>query len=83
MRFKLTTDAKRYLDTLDKPTVNRIYEALRSMTREPSVGDTKPLSGSDTLYRLRVGDFRIIYEIDGNNVIIEKISPRGQAYKGL
>jgi mRNA interferase RelE/StbE len=81
MRFKLTTDAKRYLDTLDKSTIDRIYEALRSMTREPPTGDIKPLSGSDTLYRLRVGDFRIIYEIDGNNVIIEKIAPRGQAYK--
>jgi len=81
MRFKLSSNAKKYLDSQDKPTIKRLYEALRSLTKDPPEGDIKPLTGSDNLYRLRTGDFRIIFEINGNNVIIDKIAPRGQAYK--
>lgn len=81
MRFKLTSDAKKYLDSLDKASVNRIYESLRKLTQIPPVGDVKSLQGNNELYRLRVGDLRIIYFIDNNNLIVLKISPRGQAYK--
>ena len=46
-------------------------------------GDVKPLSGSVRLYRLRVGDWRIVFSYpDGNTVVIEKIAPRGEVYKG-
>ena len=81
MRFKLLTDAKRYLDTLDKETVRQIYEALRKITKEPPIGDVKKLQGYETLYRLRLGSLRIIFEIKGNHILVEKIAPRGQACK--
>jgi mRNA interferase RelE/StbE len=81
MRFKLTKYAKKYLDTLEKDSVNRIYEGLRKLTKEPPEGDIKPIKGSDDHFRLRIGDFRILFEIEGNHAIIEKIRPRGKAYK--
>lgn len=82
MRFKLLPDARRYLDTLDKETVKqKIYEALRKMTREPPIGDVKRLQGFEALYRLRLGDLRIIFEKRDNHILVEKIAPRGQAYK--
>ena len=81
MRFKLTSDAKKYLDSLDKESANRIYDSLRKATKTPPYGDIKTLQGSNGLYRLRVGDLRIIFSIDNNNMIVFKISPRGQAYK--
>lgn len=81
MRFKLLPDARRYLDTLDKETVKQIYEALRKMTREPPIGDVKRLQGFEALYRLRLGDLRIIFEKRDNHILVEKIAPRGQAYK--
>ena len=81
MRFKLMPDAKNYLDVLDKETVKKIYEALRKMTKEPPVGDIKKLQGSENLYRLRFGGLRIIFEKRDNDILVEKIAPRGQAYK--
>jgi Cytotoxic translational repressor of toxin-antitoxin stability system len=81
MRFRLTSEAKKYLDSLDKDSVNRIYEALRKLTKEPPSGDVKELQGAKGIYRLRVGDIRILFEKTDNYVIINKISPRGQAYK--
>ena len=81
MRFKLTTDAKKYLDTQDKITVRRIYEALRALAKQPPEGDIKPLTGQGNIKRLRIGGYRILFEIKGNHVIINKIAPRGEAYK--
>ena len=81
MRFKLLPEARSYLDTLDKETVKRIYEALRKITSEPPIGDIKKLQGYENLYRLRFGDLRIIIEKKGNHMLVEKIAPRGQAYK--
>jgi mRNA interferase RelE/StbE len=47
-------------------------------------GDIKPLKGSDGSFRLRVGDWRIIFSYVSEDIIlIEKIAPRGEVYKGV
>ncbi len=43
-------------------------------------GDIKKLQGRGG-YRLRVGDFRIIFDSDGNVILIIRIDSRGQIYK--
>lgn len=56
-----------------------IYKAIYKL---PS-GDTRPLEGHKGLYRLRVGDYRIIYTIDNGNLIICVVDAgnRGDLYK--
>lgn len=67
------------LETMNKKTKQRIKKAIEAI---PS-GDILPLQGSEVLYRLRVGNWRIIFSYpDDKTVLIEKISPRGDAYKG-
>ena len=58
------------------PTKRRIINAINNL---PS-GDVKKLQGVNG-YRLRVGDFRILFDRDGNITYIEKIDNRGQVYK--
>jgi len=82
MRFKLMPEARRYLDGLDRETVKEIYGALRESTKNPPVGDIKKLQGYENLYRLVFGNLKIIMEKKGNHMLVEKIAPRGQAYKG-
>ncbi len=43
-------------------------------------GDVKKLQGQEN-YRLRVGDYRIIFDKNGEILYIEKIDNRGQVYK--
>ena len=80
MEITLSKKAAKSLEALDKPTRARIVEGIHSL---PS-GDIKPLRGSRDTYRLRVGDWRILFSYPSNDkVLIEKISPRGDAYKGV
>jgi mRNA-degrading endonuclease RelE of RelBE toxin-antitoxin system len=44
------------------------------------VGDIKKLKGFTVAYRLRVGDWRILFDM-GADITITNILPRGEAYK--
>ena len=60
----------------DKPTKIRIVNAINNIPN----GDVKKLQGQDG-YRLRVGDYRILFDYTGKIIYIEKIGNRGQIYK--
>ena len=79
MRIEYARAAVKVINGMDRPTKQRIRNAVERLPK----GDVKPLSGSVRLYRLRVGDWRIVFSYpDGNTVVIEKIAPRGEVYKG-
>lgn len=68
--------ALKFLNKQDMQTKRRIVNAINNL---PS-GDVKKLQDVNG-YRLRVGDFRILFDRDGNITYIEKIDNRGQVYK--
>lgn len=65
-----------FLSRQDKITQKRIINAINILPK----GDVKKLQGKSG-YRLRVGDFRIIFDKDGNVICIIEIDNRGQIYK--
>ena len=76
--------AQKKLQSLPRDERIRLAEKINQLGHNPDdpALDTKRLAGLP-LYRLRVGDWRIIYERqDAVQIIaIEKIKPRGDAYK--
>lgn len=71
--------AAKFLRKQDKPTQRRIVEAISKL---PLEGDIKKLQGTDG-YRLRVGDYRILFDVNGLVIDIINIGNRGQIYKGV
>ncbi len=74
-------------ETEDRRAKKRTLEVLlynRAIYKIPE-GDIKRLAGQDGLYRLRVGDFRVIYSIhyDVITIMIFNIGNRGDIYKDL
>ena len=64
---------------MDRPTKQRIKQAIEGLPQ----GDVKRLKGSAGLYRLRVGGWRIVFSYPAKDtLLIEKIAPRGDVYKG-
>ena len=79
MEVKYAKKPIKTLNQLDKNTKQRIREGINGI---PS-GDIKRLRGHNELLRLRIGDWRIVFSYpDSNTILIEQISPRGEAYKG-
>ena len=73
--------ALKVIQRMDSMTKQRIKKAIENL---PS-GDVKQLKGNSiSTNRLRVGSWRILYSCDDKNIIrVEKISPRGEVYKGV
>ena len=61
----------------------RVKDRVKSGIEKIPFGDIKKLRGYSNLYRLRIGDYRVIYEIWNEEIIIDAVLPRGEAYKGL
>ena len=83
MRYKIKyeKDCLKYLKKLDRNTQVRIINAINQLP----FGDVKKLQGSIADYRLRVGNYRIVFSKDDENILIcvIKIAPRGEVYKSL
>jgi mRNA interferase RelE/StbE len=80
MELKLERNAAKYFERLDAKTQSRLARAFVDLGKEPPEGDIKKLKGIDG-YRLRVGDFRIIFKDRGGIRVIDEITTRGQAYR--
>lgn len=78
-KIKIDKDAKKFIDKQSKDQRERIYEAISKL---PS-GDTKKMKGYKTLYRLRVGNYRILYTFEEDKIIIRvtDANNRGDVYK--
>jgi len=84
-RVEFSSNSKKQLKKYDKNTIKRIIGSIESLTefpyKHPHSERMKGYEGN--IYRLRVGDFRIIYEIFDDKVLIFiiKIGSRGDIYK--
>lgn len=87
MKFRLVfkRSAAKELAGLPKAAQNRIRTRLLALVEDPSPKGAKALRGHPDLLRLRVGDYRIIYRVDGGEllVLIIKVGHRRDIYRGL
>lgn len=76
MEIVYTSSSRKSLARLPKNLAARIVEAIAKLP----AGDMKRLQGR-TDYRLRVGDWRVIFDMDDKTILIKAVAPRGGAYR--
>jgi mRNA-degrading endonuclease RelE of RelBE toxin-antitoxin system len=60
----------------------RVQEIALRLAKWPVVSGAKPLRGKLAgRYRIRTGDYRVLFHVDGETVVIEKIGHRSQFYR--
>lgn len=65
--------ARQELEKLDSPTVARIFPKIESLAVTPRPQGCIKLKGKKNLWRIRVGDFRILYTIQEEEKVIDII----------
>ncbi|MEM7587829.1 MAG: type II toxin-antitoxin system RelE/ParE family toxin [Acidobacteriota bacterium] len=75
--------ARRELERLPNEVARRILSRLQDLTTNPRPSGCRKLTGSSHLWRIRVGDYRVIYEIkdEALEVDISVIRHRRDAYR--
>lgn len=73
------------LRKLPAAVVQQIFAAVERMAEKPSAPPDRKLSGTERTWRRRVGDYRIIYELDlpAHTVIIHHVRHRKEVYRQL
>ncbi len=83
VRFK--PSVQKTLDGLQKKLVTRILNRIEQLAVEPRPRDARKLKGSTDYYRIRSGDYRIIYTVQDDIflILVVAIGERGSIYKRL
>lgn len=67
---ELKPSAAKALEALPKPDQRRIAARIDALATDPRPVGAKKLEGEDDLYRIRVGDYRIVYQIQARRLIV-------------
>lgn len=83
MSYKLiyTKSAVADINNLDSVAKNRIRKKLESFQKDPLYYSKKLTSSSLGSYRFRVGNYRIIFDLDKEKIVILRIGHRREIYK--
>lgn len=74
--------ARKELESLSNPLILRIFTKIEALVDDPRPSGWKKLRGSEDLWRIRIGDYRVIYSINDSSkgVDIVAVRHRSQAY---
>lgn len=78
---ELTPDAYEQAQELDEPIYSRVLAIVERLKNWPAVSGAKPLRhGLAGRYRIRTGDYRVQFRVQGQRVIVEQIGHRDGFY---
>lgn len=74
--------ARKQLDALPKAIRPHVWRIVDELERWPRVSGAKPLRGDmKGRFRRRTGDYRVVFSVKGDTLIIEKIGNRKDVYE--
>jgi mRNA interferase RelE/StbE len=66
----ITKTIQKQLDNLPNNIQERVYEKIAQLAEEPRPDGVFKLKGYDNEYRIRIGDYRLVYEIRDEQLIV-------------
>jgi mRNA interferase RelE/StbE len=81
-RITVKRSAERELRRIDRPMIPRILVAIHNLAANPHPVGSRKLVGSKAEYRIRIGNYRVIYAVDEAEQVvdIQRIRHRKDAY---
>lgn len=82
-RVELSHTAEKQLKRLPRADLQRVVAALEMLAITPLPNGCRKLSGQDGIFRVRVGTYRIIYELFADHLVVRvlKVGHRKDVYR--
>ncbi len=79
----LTASARKELRHLPRHEISRIHQRIVELAASPRPHGVKKVAGPEDVYRVRQGDYRIVYQVDDakREVTVLRIRHRKDAYR--
>jgi mRNA interferase RelE/StbE len=77
--------AEHDLHKIDRKQIHKIVKAVEDLAENPFPPKSRKIRGAESLYRIRIGDYRVIYQVDTETriVIIYYVRHRKEVYQKL
>lgn len=84
-RIEISSTAEKALKKIPKKYLIKIVESIQVLAINPFPEGCRKLAGEEGTYRIRQGNYRIIYEVEGNKlkVLILKVGHRKDIYRNI
>jgi mRNA interferase RelE/StbE len=80
MKINIRSSAIRDLKKLDKQTKERIHEKISELKFFPNIPNVKRLTNFEPAYRLRIGDYRVLFDVFDDVIFVGRVLHRKQSY---
>ncbi len=82
MKYRLAFKprVRKDLRPLPSEDVRRVLEKIEALSHDLT-GDVKKLTNQTPEYRLRVGNYRVLFEIEGDTILVYRVVHRREAYR--
>ena len=82
-RVEYSSGAEKFLQKAEKSLAKRIIAKIESLAKTPLIPDSQKIEGNEKIFRVRVGDYRILYEVDFREKLVGiiKIDKREKFYR--
>ena len=82
-RIEIKSSAAKELEKLPRQMVSRVITTIKGLAENPYPQGVRQLAGFEHTYRVRVGDYRILYDVLDKRLVVEiiRIRHRKDAYK--
>jgi mRNA interferase RelE/StbE len=81
MRIELRKSAIKDLQRIDRHQKERLHEAIRTLVDFPDVPNLKRLTNFEPAYRLRVGDYRVLFDVVDETILVGRVLHRRESYR--
>jgi mRNA interferase RelE/StbE len=75
-KVRWKSSALKELKSLPSEVIARVIREVDGLGNDPFPDGIRKLAGTERTYRIRVGDYRIVYSVDGDQLIVEIIRVR-------
>lgn len=84
-RLEIKLTARKQIHRLPNPIRDRVMTAIARLAEHPRPPGTRKITGEDDAYRIRVGDYRIVYEVHDRVLIVYvvRVGHRKDVYRDL
>ena len=80
MLIDIQDSAYKDLKKIDKSEAIKILQTIKKLEDYPNITNVKKLTNHYLPFRLRIGDYRVLFDIEEDKIIVSNIKHRKEAY---
>ncbi len=80
MQIEIRKSAIKDLKQISEPYKTKIHNKILELRNFPNIQNIKKLTNFEPAYRLRIGDYRVLFDVENELIIIGRVLHRKESY---